>query len=73
MKLDYNIKFTFILFTIYCFIIFYLKPSCMFHENGNFKDFGLTKDKTIYPFWLSSLLFGFLIYYIILLKEKDYL
>jgi hypothetical protein len=73
MILDENIKLTFIIFVAICFILYYFKPHYFFHKNGDFKAFGLSKDKTIFPFWLTTLFIGFMVYYIILLKDKDYL
>ena len=32
----------------------------MFHKNGEFKQFGVGKDKTIYPFWLVTIVIGVL-------------
>lgn len=47
-----------------------VKPKLVFKEDGNFKTFGIGKDKTIIPFWLAITLFGLLIY-LISFNKKD--
>ena len=73
MKFDDNIKMTLIIFVIICFAIYYFKPSIMFDENKTFKQFGLTKDKTIYPFWLVLLVIGIIVYLCIIIKNNDFI
>ena len=55
MKFTNDIKLAIIGFAIVCFGLYTLKPSFMFHNDNSFKQFGLTRDKTIYPFWLVTL------------------
>ena len=73
MKFDNNIKITLIIFVIICFTIYYLKPAIMFDGERTFKQFGLTKDKTIYPFWLVLLVIGIIVYLCIIIKNNDYI
>ena len=73
MKFDNNIKMTIIAFVAICFGIFYMKPAPIFNRDGTFKQFGLTRDKTIYPFWLVSLIIGIIIYLVIIIKNNDYI
>ena len=73
MKFDNNIKMAIIAFVAICFAIYYMKPNCMFHEDNRFKQFGLTRDKTIYPFWLTTLIIGIIIYLCIIIKNNDYI
>jgi len=72
INLDNNIKMTLIGFAVISIIIYQLKPRFIFHENGSFKQFGLTKDKTIYPYWLVIIISGFLIYSVCLIKGGNY-
>ena len=73
MKFDKNIKVTLIAFILICLSIFYLKPKIMFNNEGSFKQFGLTKEKTIYPFWLVCIITGLIVYLLIILKYNDYI
>ena len=73
MKFDDNIKMTLIIFVIICFAIYYLRPSIMFDEDRTFKQFGLTKDRTIYPFWLVLLVIGIIVYLCIIIKNDEYI
>jgi ammonia channel protein AmtB len=45
-------------------IILYIKPNLMFHENGNWKEFGLNQDAkhTWFPFWLFCIMWAFVSY-----------
>ena len=73
MKFDNNIKMTLIIFVIICFAIYYLRPSIMFDEDRTFKQFGLTKDRTIYPFWLVLLVIGIIVYLCIIIRNDEYI
>ena len=73
MKFDDNIKMAVIAFVVICFAIYYMKPFFMFHNDNSFKQFGLTKDKTIYPFWLVTLIIGIIIYLCIIIRNNDYI
>ena len=73
MKFDTNVKVTLIIFVILSITIYYLKPPIMFNSDGTFKQFGLTKDKTIYPYWLSCLILGIIVYLVIIIKNNDYI
>jgi len=48
----------------------YLKPTTMFHPDGSLKDFGLGKNRTIFPLWMFSILLVIFVYfgYILLLN-----
>ena len=58
------------LFTVF---LYNLKLPLMFHEDGQFKSFGITSNKTIYPFWLVTLMFGIFVYYILIILNENYL
>ena len=73
MKFDTNVKVTLIMFVILSITIYYLKPQIMFNPDGSFKQFGLTKDKTIYPYWLSCLILGIIVYLVIIIKNNEYI
>ena len=73
MKFDDNSKMTLIGFVAICFAIYYMKPPFMFHNDNSFKQFGLTRDKTIYPFWLVTLIIGIIIYLCIIIRNNDYI
>ena len=73
MNFDDNIKLAIILFGIFSFGLYYLKPSVAFNEDGTFKQFGVNKEQTIYPFWLITLIVGILIYLIIVIRKDEYI
>jgi ammonia channel protein AmtB len=45
-------------------LILYIKPNLMFHENGNWKEFGIDQDAkhTWFPFWLFCIVWAFISY-----------
>ena len=45
-------------------LILYIKPRIMFHENGNWKEFGIDQDSkhTWFPFWLFCIVWAFISY-----------
>ena len=73
ISFDKNIKFTIIAYTLFSIFLYNLKLPVMFQDNGEFKLFGITRDKTIYPFWLITLLFGIFFYYLLIIKDGNYL
>ena len=72
ISFDKNIKITIICYTLFSLFLYNLKLPIMFNNN-EFKSFGLTPEKTIYPFWLITLTFGLLIYYLLIIKNNNYL
>tara|TARA_B100000941_G_C28315526_1_gene453805 strand:- start:494 stop:715 length:222 start_codon:yes stop_codon:yes gene_type:complete len=73
MKFDNNIKLAIILFCSVAFGLYYLKPQFAFNPDGTFKQFGLSKDRTIYPFWLVVSVVGIVIYLCIIVKKDEYI
>jgi len=45
-------------------LVLYFKPTLMFHENGNWKEFGINQDAkhTWFPFWLFCIVWAFVSY-----------
>lgn len=66
---------TIIVYCMLCGFLFSIKPRIMFDNTGNFKSFGLNKNKneTIFPFWLVTLNFGLLTYYIQIINQSNIL
>ena len=53
----------------YCGII-YIKPSVIFYDDGNLRDFGVGyKNKTIFPLWIISIFLGIWCYLLVLYFE----
>jgi len=73
MKFDTNVKLTLIIFVLLSIGVYYLKPPIMFNQDGSFKQFGLTRDKTIYPYWLSCLTIGIIVYLAIIIRNNEYI
>jgi len=59
-----NITFAAIILFIVIFIAVYLaKPGCLYKQDGSIREFGVgTKNKTIMPIWLFSVILGILSY-----------
>ena len=73
MNFDDNIKMAIIVFGVFSFGLYYLKPPFAFNPDGSFKQFGLSKDRTIYPFWLVVLVVGIIAYLCIVVKKDEYI
>ena len=59
-----NIQLAIILYLIFIGALLYLKPSFLTDDDGNLKEFGSGKNKTILPFWLVVLLGAFFSFFI---------
>ena len=57
-------KYALILYVGIIFVLVILKPKFLFKKNGEFKEFGTGKDKTIFPFWLIIFVAIVISYYI---------
>ena len=58
-----SLTYSIILFVIMISIIQYIKPACLYNQNGSFKVFGLGyRNKTIVPIWLVVLVLAILSY-----------
>jgi uncharacterized membrane protein YozB (DUF420 family) len=52
-----------ILFLIIFTAVSVSKPACLYKQDGSIRDFGVgTKNKTIMPLWLFSIILGILSY-----------
>ena len=52
-----------ILFIIIFIMVSVAKPACLYKPDGSVRDFGVgTKNKTIMPVWLISIILGILSY-----------
>ena len=71
-KIDKNLQIVLIIFLFINFIIYQLKPSMLFTQNGEFKSFGTGPGKTIIPFWLVTLSLSLLAYLIINIRTGDF-
>ena len=56
-----------------CYILYQTKHEKMFDKQGNFKCFGLNKDETVFPFWLVTTMIGLFAYYLLTIKNRDYM
>ena len=59
-----NITFAAIILFILVFAVFYIiRPGFLFKQDGSIREFGVgTKNKTIMPVWLFSIILGILSY-----------
>jgi hypothetical protein len=55
---------------IFCFLFFIIqlvKPSILYEKDGSLRPFGIgTKNKTILPIWLLSIILGILSYLVVI-------
>ena len=72
INIDDNLKKILLIHFLICAFIYNYKPSFMFDKQGNFKSFGTGPDKTIYPFWLVTIVFSSLVYLYIIIKNDDF-
>jgi hypothetical protein len=61
------------IYLLVCYGLYQIKHSRMFHENGEFKCFGLKHDETVTPFWLITTLIGITTYYLLLIQDGKYM
>ena len=57
-------KYALILYVGIIFVLVILKPKFLFKKNGEFKEFGTGRDKTVFPFWLIIFVAIVISYYI---------
>ena len=72
MKFNNDIKMAIIGFAIISFALYSVKPEFMFDRDNSFKQFGLTRDKTIYPFWLVTTSITLVIYVYFVVKNDEF-
>ena len=66
----HKIQLSIILYTFTIATIWVIKPSILFNENGNLKEFGVNRyHKTVLPFWIVVILISVISYFIITLIE----
>ena len=58
LQFDKTLSTAILIYLLSCYILYNLKHEKMFDEKGNFKNFGLNKQETIFPFWLVTTIIG---------------
>ena len=61
-EIDNTLKTILVIYLSICILLYQMKLEIMFSKDGKFKQFGTGQGKTIYPFWLASLVIGLVIY-----------
>ena len=72
IQLNDNLKISIVVVLVASYLIYDLKPECMFKSNGEFKNFGLNNDETPFPFFIIITIIGFTSYYGLILREGRY-
>ena len=72
IKLNDQLKISILVMLVGSYIIYDQKPRLMFKDNGEFKQFGVKQDETIFPFFMMITVMGFTVYYVLLLREGKY-
>ena len=73
LNLDSNLVTSIIIYLSSCYALYNYKHNKMFDERGNFRSFGLSKDETVFPYWLVTTLIGLSSYYFLIIKGDDLL
>lgn len=62
------------IYLVACFGLYKIKHPKMFKSNGEFRSFGLNKnkDETTTPFWLITTLVGLSTYYLLLVQQGNF-
>jgi hypothetical protein len=71
-EIDSKLQTVLIIFIIINFGVYYYKPQICFDSNGNLKEFGSGETKTIFPFWLITLVISLLIYVYVCVQKDDF-
>ena len=64
MIFNNRVKYTLLIYLVVVMIIIITRPKFMFKKNGEFKPFGIGKNKTVFPFWLIIFVTIIIAYYI---------
>tara|TARA_B110001469_G_C9376991_1_gene195828 strand:- start:342 stop:566 length:225 start_codon:yes stop_codon:yes gene_type:complete len=72
IQLNDNLKLSILVILISSYLIYDMKPLCMFKGDGEFKNFGLKQDETPFSFMIVITIIGFTTYYGLLLKGGKY-
>ena len=70
---DSNLVLAILIYLGSCFVLYNYKHENIFDESGNFKSFGLSKDETVFPYWLVTSMIGISSYYFLVIRKQDYI
>ena len=71
-KIDKTLQLVLVIYLFINFVVYKIKPTMLFTENGDFKPFGTGPNKTIIPFWLVTLSLSLMVYLYINIKTDDF-
>jgi len=71
-EIDSKLQTILIIFILINVALYYYKPTICFDNNGNFKQFGSGENKTLFPFWMVTLMISLLIYVYMCVKNDDF-
>lgn len=72
MIIDKTMRYIILIHIFVCYLFYNLKPDFMFQKNGRFKSFGTGRNKTVFPFWLTTSSITLLIYINFKLKKGKF-
>ena len=70
---DSNLVLAILIYFGSCYVLYNYKHDKIFDESGNFKSFGLSKDETVFPYWLVTSMIGISSYYFLVIRKQDYI
>ena len=71
-EIDSKLQTVLIIFILINLTLYYYRPDICFDNNGNFKQFGSGENKTLFPFWMITLMSSLLIYVYMCVKNDDF-
>jgi len=77
MIINSRIIYSVLFFTLLIILLFVSKPSVMFEDNGEFKNFGIGPEKTLFSFGIFTAVLAIISFYIFCIidmvfqKNKD--
>ena len=70
-EFDSNLVMAIFIYLGACYILYNYKPRKIFDERGNFKNFGLNKNETVFPYWLVTTFIGLSSYYFMIIQKNN--
>ena len=72
MEITDTLKYSIVIYIVGALLIYEMKPSIMFADDGTMKHFGLHETETVFPFWLVITILGISSYYLQICYEGKY-
>lgn len=71
-EIDSKLQTVILFFILINGLIYYYKPEICFDKNENFKHFGSGENKTLFPFWMITLVISLLMYVYMTVRDDGF-